>query len=81
MNRYSVRLFARYAELFATDQIDVALPTPTTVAAMISALRALPGGTALPATLLVAVNLRQATEQTAITPADEIAILPPMAGG
>jgi molybdopterin synthase sulfur carrier subunit len=81
VNRFSVRLFARYAELFATDQLDVELPAPTTVGAMISALRARPGGSALPTTLLVAVNLRQATEQTVITPADEIALLPPMAGG
>jgi molybdopterin converting factor small subunit len=81
VNRFSVRLFARYAELFAADQIDVALHAPSTVGAMISALRALPGGAALPATLLVAVNMRQASEQTAILPTDEIALLPPMAGG
>jgi sulfur-carrier protein len=76
-----VALFARYAELFGTGALSVALPTGATVGDLTTALRRLPGGDKLPARPLCAVNLHQASESTVLSVDDEIALLPPIAGG
>lgn len=76
-----VTTFARYAELLGGPDLDVELPDPATVADLIVALRSLPGGAALPASPLVAVNLRLADGGTPIQPGDALAVLPPLAGG
>lgn len=81
MNRYAVRLFARYAELFGAERVEVILPEPARVAELVAALRSLPGGASLPAEPFVAVNLSQAARDAALQPGDEIALLPPLAGG
>ncbi|MGH7584480.1 MAG: MoaD/ThiS family protein [Gemmatimonadales bacterium] len=81
MNRYRVRLFARYAELIGTDTVEVDLPPKARVADLVSALRALPGGNALPRAPFVAVNLAQAGPDIALDPGDDVALLPPLAGG
>jgi len=81
VNRHTVRLFARYAELFGAEQVEVMLPPDARVADLITALRVLPGGASLPAQPFVAVNLAQASLSTAVRAADEIALLPPLAGG
>jgi molybdopterin converting factor small subunit len=78
---FSVRLFARYAELFGAEQVEVMLPSSARVADLITALRLLPGGAALPAAPFVAVNLTRAAPDAPIAPHDEIALLPPLAGG
>ena len=81
MNRYVVRLFARYAELFGAEQVEVQLPANSNVADLITALRTLPGGASLPAIPFVAVNLSHAVAGTRLNPNDEVALLPPLAGG
>ena len=81
MNRYRVLLFARYAELLGAEQIEVVLPDGASVADLTTALRVLPGGGLLPPQPLVAVNLRQAPPGTPLQPTDQIAVLPPLAGG
>jgi molybdopterin converting factor small subunit len=81
MNRHSVRLFARYAELFGAEQVEVMLPPRACVADLIGALRALPEGASLPARPFVAVNMTQATADDVLHAGDEIALLPPLAGG
>ena len=81
MNRYVVQLFARYAELFGAGQVEVQLPANSNVADLITALRALPGGASLPAIPFVAVNLSHADAGSQLHPADEVALLPPLAGG
>ncbi|HRP08651.1 MAG TPA: MoaD/ThiS family protein, partial [Gemmatimonadales bacterium] len=60
---------------------EVDLPASAALVDLIVALRSLPGGDLLPAEPLIAVNLRQAGSGTTITPGDELALLPPMAGG
>lgn len=77
----SVHLFARYAELLGTTQIDVPGEHSATVAALVRYLRTLPGGAALPERPFVAVNLAQADSDYRPRQGDEIALLPPMAGG
>lgn len=81
MTRYSVRLFARYAELFGAEQVDVMLPWNASVADLITALRDLPGGASLAAQPFVAVNMAQARPGAVLRPDDELALLPPLAGG
>lgn len=81
MTRHSVRLFARYAELFGAEQVEVMLTTNPTVSDLIRALRALPGGAVLPERPFVAVNMVHAAMDDAIVATDEVALLPPLAGG
>ena len=76
-----VQLFARYAELLGSDSIELPAQGITTVADVLDRLRALPGGGGIGAATLVAVNLRQAKPGVRVTAQDEIAILPPLAGG
>jgi molybdopterin converting factor small subunit len=78
---FSVRLFARYAELFGAEQVEVMLPSNARVADVVAALRSLPGGAALPAAPFVAVNMTRAAPDASIGSQDEIALLPPLAGG
>lgn len=77
----TVRLFARYAELFGAEHVDVTLSSPATVADLIAELRKLPGGSALPAVPFVAVNMARAQVDTGLTGSEEIALLPPLSGG
>lgn len=73
--------FARYAELLGRESLELPLPEPPTVERLIESVRALPGGEGLPPVVLVAVNARQAGGADHVAPGDEVAILPPMAGG
>jgi molybdopterin converting factor subunit 1 len=79
--RIRVLLFARYAELLGKTELAVDLPDPATVGAVVAAVRSWPGGAGLPQALLVAVNARQSSLDTLLRPGDEVALLPPMAGG
>ena len=81
MIRHVVRLFARYAELFGAAQVEVMLPANSSVSDLIAALRALPGGASLPMQPFVAVNMAQAATTDILNPGDELALLPPLAGG
>jgi molybdopterin converting factor small subunit len=81
MNRHMVRLFARYAELFGSEQVELMLPPMATVADLVGALRILPGGASLPERPFIAVNMAQAASDDVVQPNDEVALLPPLAGG
>lgn len=74
-------LFASYAEALGSDRVELALSDRATVREVVAQLRALPGGTALPASPLVAVNLTYAHADQRVVSGDEIAIIPPVAGG
>ena len=76
-----VHLFARFAELFGADHVELPAEGIHSVSDVLSRLRALPGGTSLGAGTLVAVNLKQARPEAPVSPSDEVAILPPLAGG
>jgi molybdopterin converting factor small subunit len=80
--RVRCRLFARYAELVGRDEVVVELPPDAVVADAIAALRSsVPGGALIPARPLVAVNLRQVLAGERLHDGDELALLPPLAGG
>jgi molybdopterin converting factor small subunit len=79
--RYRVQLFARYAELLGADEIALLLAPGATGTDLLHSLRTLPGGEALPGSPFLAVNRAHSPLSTVLHPADEIALLPPMAGG
>ena len=74
-------LFASYADNLGFDALDVTLPAPATVGAVVEHLRALPGGERLPPKPLCARNLAHAGPDEPLVDGDEVAILPPLAGG
>jgi sulfur-carrier protein len=76
-----VLLFASYAETLGFDSVDLTLDSPATVNDVLERLRALPGGEKLPPKPLCAVNLSQVSPSTPLSGGDELAVLPPLAGG
>ncbi|MGH7561304.1 MAG: MoaD/ThiS family protein [Gemmatimonadales bacterium] len=76
-----VLLFARYADLVGREQVELPGEAGLTVTRVVERVRALPGGAGIPRAPLVAVNLRQAEPDTVVEPGDEVAVLPPLAGG
>ncbi|HET7599831.1 MAG TPA: MoaD/ThiS family protein [Gemmatimonadales bacterium] len=76
-----VLLFASYAEALGREALSLTLAAPATVQAVLARLRALPGGERLPAQPLCAVNLAHSRPDTPLAEGDEVAVLPPMAGG
>ena len=76
----TVLLFASYAEAFGTSQLHVELPEGATPADLVARIRALRPDRRLPAAL-VAVNQEYAAPGQALRPTDEVAIIPPVAGG
>ena len=77
----TVLLFARYADLLGQSTLEVPARDAESVATIVAYVRSLPGGGVLPARPLVAVNLRQVDLEYRPQPGDEVAFLPPMAGG
>ncbi|MDH3289966.1 MAG: MoaD/ThiS family protein [Gemmatimonadota bacterium] len=76
------RLFARYAELLGRDQLTLTLPETATVGEAIATLRSrLEQGDLLPAAPLAAVNLEHSQLDRQLRDGDELALLPPLAGG
>ena len=78
----TVLLFATYAEHAGKGLIELSLPGPATVQDVLRRVRAsLPGAERLPDQPLAAVNRTHARLTTPIRDGDEIAFLPPLAGG
>jgi molybdopterin synthase sulfur carrier subunit len=76
-----VLLFGSYAEILGFDATELALESPATVGDAVERLRALPGGERLPPRPLCALNLSQTKATAPLARGDELAILPPLAGG
>jgi molybdopterin converting factor small subunit len=77
-----VRFFARYAELVGCSEAAVSLTLPATVGDVVQRVReAFPGGRALPERPLAAVNLKHVKLDAGVRDGDEVALLPPIAGG
>jgi molybdopterin converting factor small subunit len=77
-----VRFFARYAELVGRSETAVAVTFPATVGDVVRRVREeLPGARDLPERPLAAVNLRHAKLEADVQDGDEVALLPPIAGG
>ena len=77
-----VLFFASYRELVGTPRLRLELPTDATVEDLVSRVRARPGGFGrLPEHPAVAVNQTVARGSHVLHSGDEVAFLPPVAGG
>jgi molybdopterin converting factor subunit 1 len=77
----AVLLFASYADALGRERFTVELPSGACVRDVIDHVRRLPGAERLPPAPLVAVNREYATAQQQLTGGEEVAIIPPVAGG
>ncbi len=77
----TVLLFASYADALGAGSLVVDLPANATVADVLAELRRRPGADRLPPSPLVAVNQHYASPMSAVRAGDEVAVIPPVAGG
>lgn len=77
----TIRLFASYAEALGGSRMEMEFPEGTTVGDVVRSLATLPGASKLPPAPLVAVNCEYATQRTVVSDGDEVAVIPPVAGG
>jgi molybdopterin converting factor subunit 1 len=77
----TVLLFASYADTLGANQLSLDLSGGATVRDLLGRVQALPGAERLPREPLVAVNERYAKADQLLEPGDEVAIIPPVAGG
>lgn len=77
---FHVQLFGRYRDVAADEGVMLKLPRGATVADLMSALhKRLPDQ--LPERPTIAVNRRQAMDDQVLEGSDEVALIPPVAGG
>jgi molybdopterin converting factor small subunit len=77
-----VLLFASYADWIGRDTVEVSLPAPATVSDLVRQLREeFPQADRLPTRPLSAINAVHATVDSPLREGDEVALLPPLAGG
>jgi sulfur-carrier protein len=76
-----VLLFASYAEALGASEVSLDLPAGARVADVLDRVRSLASGKRLPDKPLVAVNQRYARVDQPVSASDEVAIIPPVAGG
>jgi len=76
-----VLFFASYADAFGTRRLELPLALPCRVRDVVQQLRGLPGGARLPDAPLVAVNRVWVGLDAPIAQGDEVAVIPPVAGG
>ncbi len=81
MSTVTVQLFASYAESFGGPTLELPLKSGSTVADLVNSLRLLPGASILPDSPRVAVNRKLASADQLVDERDEIALIPPVAGG
>jgi molybdopterin converting factor small subunit len=74
-------LFASYADLLRRDTVELTLHPGATVRDALDRLRELPGGSALPPAPLVAINQEYSRTDAVLRAGDELAVIPPVAGG
>lgn len=77
----TVLLFASYADAFGRSRLDITAPAGATVADLVARVRSDGGASRLPPHPLVAVNCEYAGYDRVLRPEDEVALIPPVAGG
>ena len=78
----TIRFLARYAEVAGRDSLTLEVPPASTVAQVLALLAADPRVRgALPSKPLCALNFAQVRGDHGLSDGDELALLPPMAGG
>ena len=77
-----LRFLARYAELVGREEIELDIAQPATVGDLVRRVQdELPAARQLPDHPLAAVNLQHVRLDAAVRDGDEVALLPPLAGG
>lgn len=79
--RLTVRVFASYAEAFGATELALDLSDGATVRDVLAAVLARPEASRLPPRPAIAVNRRYAGPDVRVHPGDEVALIPPVAGG
>lgn len=79
--RIRTLLFATYRDLAGTDSLELELPAGSTAADLVARLRSRQGLEVIPAEPALAVNQIYAPLSTGLSDGDEVALLPPVAGG
>ncbi|MEX2281470.1 MAG: MoaD/ThiS family protein [Gemmatimonadota bacterium] len=74
-------LFAHYRDLAGHDELEFELPPGSTAFQLVERLRADPRLQSLPATPAIAVNHTYASLSVSLAEGDEVALIPPVAGG
>ena len=77
----TVRFFASYADALGRKDAQLSLNRDACVGDLLKSISDLPGASALPANPLVAVNQVYAGTGTRLNAGDEVALIPPVAGG
>ena len=77
----TVLLFASYADALGKSSIELDLAPGSTIRDVLGTLASLPGGERLPPRPLVAVNEEYASTSTELRGGEEVAVIPPVAGG
>lgn len=77
----TVRFFASYADSLGVTRTEVALNPGSRVSDVLASVAQLPGAQSLPRNPLVAVNHVFAGPDTCLDAGDEVAVIPPVAGG
>ncbi len=81
MSAVTIHLFASYAESFGVKNLTIELTPESTVADLVAELRSFPGSFALPVAPRVAINKKFAAPDQLVKSTDEVALIPPVAGG
>jgi molybdopterin converting factor subunit 1 len=76
-----VLLFASYADALGRSELSLDVPAGSRVGDLLERVRSMASPDALPAAPLVAVNATYASPAQEISAGDEVAIIPPVAGG
>jgi molybdopterin converting factor small subunit len=76
-----VLLFASYADAVGQNELTLELAEGSVVGDVVSRVREMAGGKALPPAPLLALNASYAPATAAVSSGDEVAIIPPVAGG
>ncbi len=77
----TVQFFASYADRLGRSSIEIQLPDGATVRDLTRSIAALPAASGLPLNPLIAVNHEYASPAMLLATGDEVAVIPPVAGG
>ena len=76
-----VLLFASYADAIGASEVTLDLPAGARVRDVRSKMKEMTSGKRVPDKPMVAVNQRYARDDQPVSASDEVAIIPPVAGG
>ena len=79
--RVTVLFFAVFRDFAGTDQAEFELPQGSSVAQLIEAVSDHLGADSVPSNVAVAVNQEYVPHSTTLEDGDEVALIPPVAGG